>query len=269
MPNETHIQGSQHIVIQNVTDSTLTLQVNGEVREIQNQLAELKALLECQNAQKVQYAEKIYNIEHIDEANFGFLTGKKAFNELLTRELIRAIQPNCTSAQRFLEKVAHIPDWESQTRISDKAKEIIAYSFVGVIGKQLSKLMAIGKEDFSEAKQRKYLEKCIDIVKRSLDLVCFALLSRLWDAQKTRFASFLMQRKKPSPTGLKMPSNPLLRSTSPAAITPHHFFEKRIPPGFPAAGIGTFCRRPASRQPPAPNLPANARSPSKTGQIPI
>lgn len=109
MSNNTQIQGAHNIVIQNVTDSTLTLNVNGEVREIQNQLAELKALLQKHQAQKVQYAEKIYNIEHIDEANFGFLTGKKPFNEQLTLALLQAIQPGCMPAQRFLEKVAHIP----------------------------------------------------------------------------------------------------------------------------------------------------------------
>ena len=44
--------------------------------------------------------------------------------------------------------------------------------------------MAIGKEDLSESKQRKYIEKCLHIAKRSLDLVCFALLSSFWDKQK-------------------------------------------------------------------------------------
>jgi len=186
MPTETNTPGTHNIVIQNISDSTITLKVDGEVREIRNQLAELKALLQTMQVQKVQYAEKIYNIEHIDEASFGFVTGKKAFNEHLTKALIEAIKQDCPPAQRFLEKVAAIDGWETQMRISDKAKEIIAYSFVGVIGIQLSKLMAIGKEDFSESKQRKYLEKCLHIAKRCLDLVNFALLSKLWDAQKER-----------------------------------------------------------------------------------
>jgi len=179
MSNETN-----KIVIQSVSDSTLTLNVNGTVREIHNQLADLKALLQNLKAPTVQYAEKIYNIEQINEANFGFVTGKKSFNEGLTKQLIEAIKPYAAPARIFLEKVANISNWETQLRISDKAKEIIAYSFVGVIGIQLSKLMAIGKEDFSEAKQRKYIEKCVYVAKKSLDLVCFALISKLWDAQK-------------------------------------------------------------------------------------
>ncbi|MDZ4705042.1 MAG: hypothetical protein SH848_14000, partial [Saprospiraceae bacterium] len=63
MPNETNLQGSHNIVIQGVSDSTITLNVNGEVREIHNQLADLKALLQNLKAPTVQYADKIYNIE--------------------------------------------------------------------------------------------------------------------------------------------------------------------------------------------------------------
>ncbi len=181
MPND-----NNNIIIQSVTDNSLTLNINGTIQEISNQLADLRGILQGLNAPTVQYADKIYNIEHINEANFGFITGKKLFNEVVAKQLIVAIEPYSTPARIFLGRIAQTPDWESVQRISDKAKEIIAYSFVGVIGIQLSKLMAIGKEDFSEAKQRKYIEKCLDIVKISLDLVCFALISQLWDAQKLR-----------------------------------------------------------------------------------
>lgn len=180
------INQSSGIVIQEISSEKIKLNVNGEVKEIQNQLAELKDLLGNLKVQNIQYAEKIYNIEHIDEANFGFVTGKKAFNEALTKRLMEALKPYNEVAQRFLERVATIPDWETQSRIGDKAKEIIAYSVVGVIGVQLGKLMAIGKEDFSEAKQRKYIQKCLNITKRSFDIVSFALISKCWDAQSTK-----------------------------------------------------------------------------------
>jgi len=109
---------------------------------------------------------------------------QKTFNEYLTKALMEATQPHSTAAARFLERAGTMPNWETDGRIGDKAKEILAYSFVGVIGIQLSKLMAIGKEDLSTSKQRKYVEKCLQIAKRSLDLVTFALVSRLWDEQK-------------------------------------------------------------------------------------
>ena len=107
---------------------------------------------------------------------------KNTFNELLTRRLISAIQEYNPRAKKFLENATRIaPDWESQPRCSDPAKEIIASAFVGVLGIQLRKLMAIGKEDMSQNKQKKYLESCLVTSKRALQLLCFALLSKLWD----------------------------------------------------------------------------------------
>ena len=175
------------IKIQEAGDDKLTLNVNGEIQTIQNQLSELKALLKDMDTQTIQYADKIYNIEHINEANFGFVTGKRAFNELLTKGLMDAIRKeDCIPAQKFHSKVQAIANWEQDARISNKAKEIIAYSFVGVIGIQLSKLMAIGKEALSEAKQQKYIHKCISLAKRTIELANFTLISSLWDAQKTK-----------------------------------------------------------------------------------
>lgn len=178
-------ENSPEVVIKEVAGGGITLSVNGEMRQIKDQLSELKSLLGTLQVQNVQYADKIYNISHIDEANFGFMTGKKPFNEHLTRQLIEAIALPGSSAATLLQRVASIPDWEKQSRISDKAKEIISYSYVGIIGMQLSKLMAIGKEDFSETKQRKYLQKTFHIAKLSLDLLNFALIAQLWDSGKS------------------------------------------------------------------------------------
>lgn len=176
-----------NIIIQSIKDDTITLSIDGEVQVIQNQLAELKALLQSQKVQNIQHAEKIYNIEHINEANFGFVTGKKLFNAHLTKSLIEAIHTDILGARKFLKNVKNMPNWESETRLSDLAKQIINDSFVGVIGVELSKLMAIGKEDLSESKQRKYIDKCLHIAKLSIDLLCFALLSRFWDIQKQKY----------------------------------------------------------------------------------
>lgn len=171
--------------IEQFNEEQIKLNLDGQIHEIRHQLADLQELLRSQQVQQVQYADKIYNIEHINEANFGFVTGAKAFNQDLTKTILESIRDDCLPAQKFLSRVQKIKDWEKQNRISDKAKEIIAYSFVGVIGIQLSKLMAIGKEDYTETKPAKYVRKCITIVKRSLDLVNFAFLSRFWDTQQT------------------------------------------------------------------------------------
>jgi hypothetical protein len=108
----------------------------------------------------------------------------KAFNEVLTRQLIEALPAYSKPARKFLEKAAAIPDWESVVRVSDKAKDILAYSFVGVLGIHLRKLFAIGKEPTSEDKQRRYLANTALTAQRALKLLSFALLSQLWDRQK-------------------------------------------------------------------------------------
>jgi hypothetical protein len=110
----------------------------------------------------------------------------KVFNEVLTRQLIEALPAYSKNAHKFLEKASNIPDWESIARVSDKAKDILAYSFVGILGIQLRKLFAIGKEPNSEDKQRRYLTNTILTAQRALKLINFALLSRFWDQQKNQ-----------------------------------------------------------------------------------
>ncbi len=187
-----------NVVIQSVSDHLLTLNVNGELRQIQNEFDAIKQLIQNLKIQNIQYADKIYNIEHINEANFGFLTGKKVvYNQLLTKKLIEAAAECDLPIQNWLAKAQKQSfHWEQENRISDKAKEIIAFSFVGVIGVQLSKLMAIGKEDETRAKPRNYLDKTIQIVKYGLDLMNFTLLAGWWEAQVAQKVSLRPEHQK-------------------------------------------------------------------------
>lgn len=109
---------------------------------------------------------------------------QKPFNERLTLDLIEAIEPHSKAARKFLAKARTISGWEDIARVTDKAKDILSYSYVGVLGIQLRKLFAIGKEALSENKQRQYLLHCLLTARRSIQLLCFSLLSHLWDYQK-------------------------------------------------------------------------------------
>lgn len=82
------IVGSNNIVIQGVSDSSITVNVNGESQEIHNKLDALKALLEKQSSQTFQTGDKIYNIDTISPANFGFLVGRSGSNKSLPNELL-------------------------------------------------------------------------------------------------------------------------------------------------------------------------------------
>ncbi|MFK7948334.1 MAG: CHAT domain-containing protein [Saprospiraceae bacterium] len=113
---------------------------------------------------------------------FNIAKESKTFNEFLTRRLIEQLVPYSRPASKFLP-IANkkMSDWESHVAISNKAKEIIVYSFVGVLGIQLQKLFAIGKEVLSKEKEKKYIETCLYTSKRTFKLLNFALISKLWD----------------------------------------------------------------------------------------
>lgn len=102
------------------------------------------------------------------------------FNVFLTKTLIEAIKAYNKKANDFL--TTHT-DWESIKDLIPTAKRIIISGYVGVLGMQLRKLMSIGEEDFSNGKMKRYLENCQLTVKRALQLICYALLSKLWDSQ--------------------------------------------------------------------------------------
>lgn len=185
MSNELNIQGNQNIVLQGVTDSTITVEVNGEATEIRNELAELRRLLTERQSSVFTVGRQQFNIEELSAEEFDFLTGRRAFNEWLTRRLIETLPPYSKPAGKLLKGAQQrSAQWEKQRSISDKAKDIIAYSYVGVLGIQLRKLFAIGKEEDSEAKQRRYLQHVVLTTYRALQLLNFALVSRLWDKQR-------------------------------------------------------------------------------------
>ncbi len=120
---------------------------------------------------------------------------RNAFNEILTRRLIESIKKYNPPAKTFSDNATRMAaDWETQERFSDPAKKIIASAFVGVLGIQLRKLTAIGKEDYSENKLRRYLENCSLAVKRALQVLCFSLLSKLWDYKKDMEVSLLPEQ---------------------------------------------------------------------------
>jgi hypothetical protein len=183
MENNITNQGNNNIIIQGITDSNITLEINGATQEIQNEMSTLNALLEQMNAQQVQMADKIYNLGELGKADLGV---KKTFNVLITKKLIQALADNgLVPAQKFLDKTKSINGWENDSRFSDVAKNLITFAFVGIVGIQLRKIMAIGKEPFSEQKQQTYIQSCYVIAQKSVQLLNFTLISTFWDVQKT------------------------------------------------------------------------------------
>lgn len=87
MTNDQNTTGNSNVVIQGVTDSTITVAVNGEVKEIEKKLDALQALMEQMAAKSLQSANNIYNIGSITNANFGYLVGQAGHDKALPSEL--------------------------------------------------------------------------------------------------------------------------------------------------------------------------------------
>ncbi|AYQ31572.1 hypothetical protein [Runella sp. SP2] len=80
--NSSTIEGNHNIVIQNVTDSTITLNVSGEIQEIARKLDVFLDLLKNLSEKNFQTADKIYNIGTINNANFDFILKQTNFQGL-------------------------------------------------------------------------------------------------------------------------------------------------------------------------------------------
>ncbi len=191
MDNTTGEAANQEIVIENVQTDTITVKVNGEMQEIKNGFEELKSLLETLKADSFKSGDKIYNIGSITNASFSAEIGKKTFNMFLCRNLTEAIRDYSPDAQSFLAAIRDQDkaNWETQSRYTRKANGYIISAYVGVLGVLLRKLIASGQDASSSGNQKDYLEVCVATTKRTLQLLCYAFISRLWDLSKDKAPS--------------------------------------------------------------------------------
>jgi len=169
MENKSEVHGNQNIVIQGITNSTIQLTVGGEAKEIRNDLAEMKALLAELRPE-----------------------GLPPFNVQLTRRFMEAMAKSSKPAQLFLEKARQYDKpnapWETHANIRRSAGKIILFSYLGVIVKQLQKLLAIGLDDGNrdspDQQASAYLKHSFLTAQRLLQVLSFSLLSALWDVKK-------------------------------------------------------------------------------------
>jgi len=184
MSNTTDPAGAQNVVIENVTPDSMKINVNGEVKEIRNGLDELKTLLQNLNLENFKSGDKIYNIGTITNAVFSAEVGKKTYNMQLCRKLTEALYNYSPDAKSFLDEKKDLAGWELQGRFFRKANNFIISGFVGVLGILLRKVFSSGIDAFESNKPKDYLEVCIATAKRTLQLLCFSFISKLWDHKK-------------------------------------------------------------------------------------
>ena len=184
MSNSTDAAGVQNVVIENVTPESMKINVNGEVKEIKNGLDELKTLLKSLDLENFKSGDKIYNIGSVTNATFSAEIGKKTYNMQLCRKLTESIYDYSPDAKSFLDEKKDVVGWELQGRFFRKANNYIISGFVGVLGILLRKVFSSGIDAFESNKPKDYLEVCIATAKRTLQLLCFSFISKLWDYKK-------------------------------------------------------------------------------------
>ncbi len=171
--------GDKEVVVKRVEPGQLKISMGSQSVIKPDSYDELLAVLNENNVSTIKWDLQEFAIGDLTNDLFDFLTGKLQFNQAFTIRMIEAVAGHSAAAGKFYEMATKMPQWQQHEQILDKAREIISFSFVGVLGKQLSKLMAIGKEDQPDLK--KYVEKCYQIVQNTIDLLSFAFLSKLWD----------------------------------------------------------------------------------------
>ncbi len=175
-------------LIESVTDKAIVLNIDGEKVPITRDVAALRTLLKERNVHIIQYAEKIYNIDHIDEANFGAVTRRIVFNSILVRRLVDDLLHHKGEVQHFLHNLPPEAkqNWEEVPEFLKNAQSVVGQNFVWVLALELRRLFAIGgdKRKRQEEKVDEYIDHCFSAAKRALQLTTFMLVVELWEQKK-------------------------------------------------------------------------------------
>ncbi|MFN0200945.1 MAG: hypothetical protein ACKVTZ_05465 [Bacteroidia bacterium] len=104
-----NITGNENIVIQNVTGSSITVNVNGQIETIERKLEAILAYFAQFAAQNMQVANKIYNIGTITNANFDFVLEQLNYQKQFPAHLAQNLSQNAqlgwvTSLKQSLSK---------------------------------------------------------------------------------------------------------------------------------------------------------------------
>ena len=81
------VKGDNNIVIEGVSDSTITLNINGENKEILKKLDALQELLQQFQASTIKSANNVYASNTLSDTNFDFIVHQAAYDNTLPTDL--------------------------------------------------------------------------------------------------------------------------------------------------------------------------------------
>lgn len=118
---------------------------------------------------------------------FSHLSDADNFNRMLTVRIMKALAKINVKAEKLLKDLENRgTPWETDKRCIDQIKVSISKKFIGILGTEIGRLMAIGKDFYSDDKLKNYIAKCHRIALISIQLIAFTFISRLWNRLSQR-----------------------------------------------------------------------------------
>jgi flagellar biosynthesis regulator FlaF len=81
------VKGDHNVVIEGVSDSTITLNINGENKEVLKKLDALQDLLQQFQASSITSANNVYALNTLSDTNFDFIVHQAAYDNQLPSDL--------------------------------------------------------------------------------------------------------------------------------------------------------------------------------------
>lgn len=81
------VKGDHNVVIEGVSDSTITLNINGEQKEVLKKLDALQDLLQQLQVNSIQSANNTYTLNTLSNTNFDFIVHQASYDNKLPSDL--------------------------------------------------------------------------------------------------------------------------------------------------------------------------------------
>ena len=132
------ILGDKNIIVEGVSDSTITINVNGDTREIQKELDELKALLMQNQAKSFLAAGKQFDIHALNENNFDFVVQQSQQDKSLPEDLEDQL---ITDRNRWIQSLQQELKTKQRIAVSNNPQDVIKH-FGWLIETYLTKMLS-------------------------------------------------------------------------------------------------------------------------------
>lgn len=165
-----------NITILKADENTISLLVNGQLKEIKRELEALKALKEQMAAFSIQSGNNIYTIENITNANFGYLMGQAGHDKKLPSDLAQNLVGEGNS---WIQSLSRELIYKQKVEVGNQAMDIFQ-NYGWLIQIFLQKMgTSIGQE-----KTFRRLSFMAEAYQASLRYLCYIQLAQVMQLER-------------------------------------------------------------------------------------